>query len=209
MIFLFMLGLALLAMLPVFFSLRGETGPRGRRDAALAIHRAQLGELAEDLKQARIGSGEYDAAKLEIERRLLTADSLRDPAADGNARGLLITAIVLTPVMAFLLYLPGSTPNIPSAPHAAWMARRQAQHAQDVALIGALRAKLATLDPDSVTASEGQAYLAEMMAEDAGQLTPQSVALFRQSLAHAPAGAPWRRLVEARLAEAAASPSSP
>lgn len=207
MILLFMLGFAILAMLPVFLSLRRGGDARGRREAALAIHRAQLGELAEDLKQARIAPGEYGAAKLEIERRLLAADGLRDPAADGNARGLLITAIVLTPVMAFLLYAPGSTPNIPSEPHAAWVARRQAQHAQAQALIAALREKLATLNPDSTAASEGQAYLGEMLAEDAGQLTPESVALFKQSIAHAPAGAAWRRLDEARLAEAAAPPS--
>ena len=106
--------------------------------------------------------------------------------------------------MAFLLYLPGSTPNIPSEPHAQWAAREKAQHFQAQILIAALRMKLSTLDPNSAVASQGEAYLAEAIAEDAGGLTPESVALFKQSIANAPASAPWRVLDKQRLAEAAA-----
>lgn len=201
MIFLLMLVLALLLMLPVFFSFRKNKNIRGRRETALAIHRAQLDELARDFRESRIEAQEYAGARLEVERRLLNADSLAE-SQDGNARNLLVMTVILVPIMAFLLYLPGSTPDIPSEPHAQWMVRRQAQHERAQILIAALRAKLATLNPDSAEASEGQAYLAETLAEDAGQLTPESVALFKQSIAHAPLGASWRRLDEQRLAEA-------
>lgn len=205
MIYLLMLGLALVLMLPLFWSFRKASATRGRREAALVLHRAQLEELARDLSEARIGQQEYAAAKLEIERRLLTADTLADPKQDGNARALLLITAVVVPIMAFLLYLPGSTPNVPSEPHAQWVVEQQAQHQRAQILIEALRAKLTTLDPNSPEASQGQAYLAEALAEDAGQLTPESVALFKQSIANAPANAPWRTLDEERLVQASAN----
>jgi cytochrome c-type biogenesis protein CcmH len=205
MIYGLMLALSLLLMLPLFLSFRKTGTPRARRETALVLHRAQLDELARDLNEARVAAVEYAAAKLEIERRLLAADALKEPTQTGNARYLLITTAIVVPIMAFLLYLPGSTPNVPSEPHAQWVAKQQAEHAQAQALIAALRAKLATLDPNSAEASEGHAYLAEALAEDAGQLTPESVALFKQSIANAPANAPWRRLDEQRLAQAMAA----
>ena len=205
MIFLWMLLLALALMLPLFLSFRKTSNFRRRRETALAMHRAQLDELARDLADARINASEYAGAKLEIERRLLSADTITESKQDGNARLLLGVSAVLIPVMAFLLYLPGSTPNIPSEPHAQWAAREKAQHFQAQILIAALRMKLSTLDPNSAVASQGEAYLAEAIAEDAGGLTPESVALFKQSIANAPASAPWRVLDKQRLAEAAAA----
>jgi cytochrome c-type biogenesis protein CcmH len=204
MIFLLMLGLALLLMLPLLLSLRNRGKPRQRRETALAIHRAQLDELGRDLQQSRIDADLYAGARLEIERRLLNADSKADTRPDGDARWLLVAVAALIPVMAFLLYLPGSTPEIPSEPHTAWLAREQTAHAQAQILITALRARLATLDPNSAEASQGQAYLAEALAEDAGTLTPESIALFKQSFRNAPANAAWRGLDERRLAEAGA-----
>lgn len=205
MIYLWMLLLALALMLPLFLSFRKTGANRDRREMALALHHAQLDELAKDLGDARINASEYAGAKLEVERRLLNADTIAESKQDGNAKFLLGATAMLIPVMAFLLYLPGSTPDIPSEPHAQWIAREKAQHAQAQVLIAALRAKLSTLNPDSAEASEGQAYLAEALAEDAGQLTPESIALFKQSIANAPAAAPWRVLDQQRLAEAAAA----
>lgn len=205
MIYLLMLALALLLMLPLFFAFRAPGITRNRRDTSIALHRAQLLELSRDLADARIAPPEYAAAKLEIERRLLSADALTEPEQNGNARYLLATTAIVVPIMAFLLYLPGSTPNVPSEPHAQWLAKQQAAHAQAQILIAALRATLTTLAPNSPQASEGQAYLAEALAEDAGQLTPESIALFKQSIANAPQNAPWRSLDEQRLVEAAAA----
>jgi cytochrome c-type biogenesis protein CcmH len=205
MIYLWMLILALALMLPLFLSYRASSATRNRRETALAMHRAQLDELAKDLGDERINANEYAGARLEIERRLLSADTFAEPKQDGNARILLITTAILIPIMAFLLYLPGSTPNIPSEPHAQWIARQKAEHQKAQALIAALREKLSTLDPNSAEASQGQAYLAEALAEDAGQLSPESIALFKQSLNNAPADAPWRGLDQQRLAEAQAA----
>ena len=202
MIYLYMLALALLLMLPLFFSFSRRSTPRGRRDTALALHRAQLNELVRDLEQERIAPAEYAAAKLEVERRLLAADTLAEMPPGGSAKFLLFVTTLLIPVMAFLLYIPGSTPRVPSEPHAKWVAMQNAQQAQAAVLIMQLRSSLSKLDPTSAQASEGQAYLAEVLAEQAGAITPESLALFRQSIANAPATAPWRKLDEARLAEA-------
>jgi cytochrome c-type biogenesis protein CcmH len=205
MIYFWMLFLALALMLPLFLSFRKTSVTRNRREAALALHRAQLDELAKDLADARINASEYAGAKLEVERRVLNADAISESKQDGNARFLLTATALLIPLMAFLLYLPGSTPNIPSEPHTQWVARQKDQHEKAQILIAALRAKLSTLDPASAEASEGEAYLAEALAEDAGALTPESIALFKQSIANAPPSAPWRTLDQQRLAEASAA----
>ncbi len=46
------------------------------------------------------------------------------------------------------------------------------------------------------------AMCAEVIAEQAGKITPESVALWRRALKEAPADAPWRPMAEKRLAEA-------
>jgi len=203
-IYLYMFGLALVLMLPLGLAFYGPSYLRNRRETALAIHRAQLQELDRDLADGRIAPPEHLAAKLEIERRLLSADKFAEPALDGNARLLLAATIIAVPIMAFALYLPGSTPNVPSEPHAQWLAQKQLENEQQMlALLPQLVNKIKSYPPNSPQASEGQAYLAEIVSEEAGTITPQALALFKQSLANAPANAPWRQLDETRIAQAA------
>jgi cytochrome c-type biogenesis protein CcmH len=204
MIWIFMAALAVLLMLPLLWAFFGKRNLNNPRETSLQLHRGQLEELSRDLTEGRIAQSEYEGAKLEIERRILAADTLNVPAQDGNAKLLLLAAIILVPAMAFLLYLPGSTPNVPSEPHAAWIIQQQKAQAQLTALISQLRAHLAGLKPNSVEASEGEAYLGEAIAEQAGALVPESIALFKQSIANAPANASWRQLDEERLVQAAA-----
>jgi cytochrome c-type biogenesis protein CcmH len=207
MIYLLMLALALVLMAPLAFAFRGRAQARNRREAALTLHRAQLDELARDLTDLRIAAPEYAAAKLEIERRLLLADSFTDSPLTGNALPLLIVTALAVPLMGFALYLPGSTPQIPSEPHAQWVAQQQAANAQLDTFIAALRAHLATVDPNSVDASQGEAYLGEALAEQAQAITPEALAYFKQSLANAPAGATWRTLDAQRIAQAQSAAS--
>jgi cytochrome c-type biogenesis protein CcmH len=202
MIYVYMLGLALVLMLPMVFAFRGKRAARDRRETALALHRAQLVELARDLADHRIAASEYAAAKLEVERRLLAADGFSEAPLDGNSKLLLVAVIIAVPVMAFALYLPGSTPTIPSEPHAQWVTQEQESNARLLGIITALRMRLATVDPNSPDASEGQAYLAEALSEQAGQITPDALALFKQSLANAPDGASWKALDQQRIAQA-------
>jgi cytochrome c-type biogenesis protein CcmH len=202
MILVFMLGVALLFTAPLLLALRRPRALRNRREAAMALHRAQLDELVRDRDEGRIGLPEYQAAKLEVERRLLAADGAAAPALNGDARVLLIATIIALPFAAFALYLPGSTPSVPSEPHAQWAAKEAATQRQLNGLIFRLRAHLASIDPNSVDGSQGEAYLAEALSEQAGAITPEALALFQQSLANAPAGASWRGLDEQRIAQA-------
>jgi cytochrome c-type biogenesis protein CcmH len=203
MLFVLMALLAIILTLPLLLAFRGPSTARGRREAALAIHRAQLAELHRDLAEARIAASEFAGAKLEIERRLLAADALSDTPLDGRAKWLLAATALAIPVMAFLLYLPGNTHQVPSEPHAQWAAQQAKAASQIDTFITELRAHLATVNPNSADASEGQALLAEALAEQAGGLTPESIALFKQSLANAPQNAAWRKLDEQRLIQAA------
>jgi cytochrome c-type biogenesis protein CcmH len=206
MIFLYMLGLSLVLMTPLAFAFRGGRAARDRRGAALALHRAQLDELSRDLDDQRIGAPEYAAARLEVERRLLTADSLKERALDGNARVLLIVTLIAIPLVAFALYLPGSTPEVPSEPHTQWLVQEQAADTRLDQLIALLRARLVNEPATTTDASQGEAYLAEALAERAGTITPEALALFKQSIAHAPPNASWRPLDEERIAQAQAQP---
>lgn len=204
MIYALMLALVLVLTAPLAIAFRKPRRLRNRREAALALHRAQLGELVRDLDDGRIGALEYQAAKLEVERRLLAADAFATPALNGDARVLLIATAIALPIAAFALYLPGSTPDVPSEPHAQWVARQAAENARLDQFIAMLRAHLANVDPNSPDASQGQAYLAEALAEEAGAITPEALKLFQQSLATAPPDASWRALDVQRIAQAQA-----
>ncbi len=208
MIYALMAGLALVLLLPLALAFFGPAALRNRRETALAIHRAQLTELDRDLSEARIAPAEHAAARLEVERRLLAADTLAEPTLDGNAKLLLIGTIIVIPLMAFALYIPGGFPYVPSEPHAQWLAQQQEQKTNDqmnamLRILPQLLAKIKSYPPNSPQASEGQAYAAEILSEAAGTITPDALALFKQSLANAPADAKWRQLDEDRIAQAA------
>ena len=71
--------LAAIALAPLALSLRRTAAARGRQEAAIALHRAQLAELDRDLADGRIAAAEHANAVLEVQRRLL--------AAAGGCRG--------------------------------------------------------------------------------------------------------------------------
>lgn len=205
MILILMFGLAMMLTLPLLLVFLQRDQPTQRRTLTLSLYRAQLAELQHDQTLGRIDETGYQNAKLEIERRLLTADKLSPDSRGGGGKMLLILTIIVLPIGAFTLYMPGATPYIPSAPHA-WVIKNQAETQQKLkALIQLLRAHLAQVPPDSENASEGQAYLAETLTEQAGAITPEALNLFKQSLANAPIGASWRALDEKRINQAQTS----
>jgi cytochrome c-type biogenesis protein CcmH len=154
MIWLAIAALALVALAPLVWALWGSTVQRSRRSAALDLHRAQLTELDRDLEQGRIGAPEHSVAKLEVQRRLLAEAAGEDGATRSSLAPLLAT-LVIVPVAALLLYLPGSAPHMPAVPLAARLAAERAQQAQAERLIEELNAKIATLPPQSDQAREG------------------------------------------------------
>jgi cytochrome c-type biogenesis protein CcmH len=125
---------------------RSPTAPataRGAHDAK--VYRAQLVELARDRDSGRIGGAEYDAAVLEVQRRLLALPDEAPAAAGRPAQWPIAAAAVAVPLLALAIYLPRGTPDMPDFPLAEMNARRAAEAAEVAQLVGQLRARLAAL----------------------------------------------------------------
>lgn len=155
MIWLAILLVAVLAMAPLGFGLLRAAAARGRREAALTLHRAQLLELDRDLADGRIAAQEHATALLEIQRRLLAAAEDHDAPAPAPSRAPLLVVLGVVPLAALALYLAGGVPWLPSMPNGPQVqaARRQAQ--QEQALLPVLRQRVAALDQHSEEAREG------------------------------------------------------
>jgi cytochrome c-type biogenesis protein CcmH len=257
----FLLGLlALAALAPLGFVLLRPARARGRREADLALYRAQLQQLDREREAGRMDAASHRAATLEVQRRLLAAPE--EHAAGAAGRAPLLAVLALVPALALGLYLLQGTPGMPSAPYA----ERQQVAARDEALLALLRSRLAALDPASEAARQGQillgnaersrgrlaaaaeAYgralaggfdadlagqlaqvlLEEGRVEEAARLLAEALpqapghiglrflsglaearagrpegarAVWRALIADAPAEAPWRAMVERRLAD--------
>lgn len=158
-VFLLFAGLALLALVPLGLTLWRVGTPRGRRDAAIALHRAQLAELDSELADGRIGATEHQSATLEVQRRLLAIAEEADdnPALARSARMPLILALFLLPLGAEGLYLINGQPQLAVATVPVVPKVNDAAEAEK--LITTLRARLADLDPKKELTAQGYVLL--------------------------------------------------
>jgi len=98
-------------------------GPQDRAPEAFdaAVYRDQLGEIESDRARGLIGETEAEAARIEIARRLLQADS-KERASDGAkpggspARAAMICVGAALPLLALGLYLVYGSPRLPDQP---------------------------------------------------------------------------------------------
>jgi cytochrome c-type biogenesis protein CcmH len=120
--------LGCLTALVLFVLLRPFLGAGTREDAReafnAAVYRDQLGEIDADRARGLIGESEAEAARLEIARRLLQADSKeraasREQVPMGRARGAMIVVATLVPLLTLGLYLLYGSPRLPGQPLAA------------------------------------------------------------------------------------------
>lgn len=173
--------LSAVALVPVAIAFLRARAGRGRRMAALAMHRAQLAELDRDRAEERIGEAEYAFAVREVERRLLAADADRDAEQKSRAGlGVLTVVVVVIPLAALMLYLPAGDPGLPAAPLGPRLAELHTQRLEMRRLIAELHQRLATLDPKSERAHEG--YLLLGRAEAANGDFAAAAAAWRQAL---------------------------
>ena len=89
-----------------------------------AVYRDQLGEIERDRARGLIGEEEAEAARVEIARRLLAADSKAEASAGissgtGRARAATIAVAVALPLLALGLYIVYGSPRLPDQPLAA------------------------------------------------------------------------------------------
>ena len=151
-------ALALLSLAPLGWSLWRTGTPRGRKESAVALYRAQLSELDRDLEEGRIAQAEYNAAKLEVQRHLLAASALPDESRLAGLRTPLILAAILVPMVGGALYLIDGHPELPSA-NALPKADPLAASDEAERLISQLRTKLAEMDPKTPIAAQGYLLL--------------------------------------------------
>ncbi len=173
--------LALLALGPLLLALRRPPTLRGRRDPALDLHRAQLAELDRELGEGRIASAEHEAARLEVQRRLLAAADLTEVTPSRSGSRLLIAALILVPIGAEALYLINGKPGMPDATLELRQALNGAKPSEEEALIQRLRQTLATMDRKDDKLREGYVLLGNVEA-GRGRLKPAAEA-WNQALA--------------------------
>lgn len=107
-------AIAALAVLTPLFRSRHATASA---DAALAIYRDQIEELAADRERGLIGQAEAEAARAEIGRRILRASEERAEIADAvSGRRIGVASAIAIPLVALGLYLGIGAPNMPDMP---------------------------------------------------------------------------------------------
>ncbi|WP_019013889.1 c-type cytochrome biogenesis protein CcmI [Elioraea tepidiphila] len=154
-------------LLVLWPAIRGVRPPPPREAHDAALYRAQLAELDRDRAEGRLSDREHRDAVLEVQRRLLAAvpappetpAKAETPAA---ARWLIGGIAAVLPALALALYLPRGMPGMPAFPHAEVQAVRQAERAETDALLAQVRARIATLPPDSEDARRGWALIANV-----------------------------------------------
>ncbi len=150
-----LLALVVLVALIVPF-LRHPRKALARAEYDLAIYKDQLRELEEEVKAGAIPESEAAAARNEIARRILSADTARQkaegalneqstPAEKAIAA---IAAVVMVPALAYGVYLKKGAPDMPDMPIAKRMADA-ARHNDVTALIKRVEERLAR-HPDDI-----------------------------------------------------------
>jgi cytochrome c-type biogenesis protein CcmH len=150
-----LVSLAALFM-PLWRSWRAsEERPRFDR----AVYRAQLAELDRDAARGVISGPDIAATRLEIERRLLAADStVSAPARLGSSRHLAIAAALIIIGGAGLMYLRLGAPGIPDIPFAQRHEAVSGQTAAQARTAKEAAALAARLQTDPSNAGDWLAY---------------------------------------------------
>lgn len=156
--------LALAALAPLAWDLRRGLSLHGRRDASLALHRAQLAELDRDAGDGRMSDEDRASARLEVQRRLLAAAGshdaeLNDAQPGADSRALVLAALLALPLAGAGLYLLNGRPELPAAPLAVRVASGEIGEQQELHLIAALRERIAQFEPGSDQARRGLVLL--------------------------------------------------
>jgi len=182
--------LAGLTAIVLFFVLRplagGGAAAPVREAFDAAVYRDQLQEIESDRARGLIGDAEAEAARLEVARRLLAADSkMADsdaaPKRSKPAWAALIGIALALPVAAVSLYLLYGSPRLPDEPLAARL-QDPASATNVAALVARVEARLRTHP------NEGQGwdviapvYLSMQRYEDAAEAYSQAIRLLGAS----------------------------
>lgn len=151
------LALAALTLLLLFFPLLRRQGRAADRvESELALCRAQLEEVERDRTLGFVDPEAAQAARLEIQRRMLTLDRRRAELEQGwrtGSRAVAAVCALLVPVAAFALYKSIGRPDLPDLPLAARDLDAEPAEASEMpnveAMVARLEARLAR-EPDDL-----------------------------------------------------------
>ena len=92
----------------------------GRGAFDITVYKDQLGELERDLERGLLDETQAEAAKIEIQRRLLAAAGDGEAAATARPKSFAVAAVIaaLVPAGGFGLYLYLGSPDMPNQPFA-------------------------------------------------------------------------------------------
>jgi cytochrome c-type biogenesis protein CcmH len=170
--------------------LRARVTSMDRFEGELAIYRDQLAEIERERASGALSESEAASARLEIERRILAADSAAKTTATPPEalHRLLPPALALAiPLLALGLYLKVGHPGLPAAPFVAG-AKPPADDGRgqpmDIAqLVAQARTRVAA-EPNN---ADAQSALGEaLMLEADGTVTPAALEAFKKALALRP-----------------------
>ncbi|MGV4876310.1 c-type cytochrome biogenesis protein CcmI [Acetobacter indonesiensis] len=157
--------LSLLALAPAAIPLWRRTRQiRDERSAALALHEAQLSEIDRDLAIGLIAPTEHDIARLEIQRRILVADTAPAEAADAISPLFVWGALGLIPAAAIGLYLTNGVPSMPAMPLGPRLVAQHEQNTKNDAVLNRLRQTLAQLPANDPNLRQGYLLLGQAEA---------------------------------------------
>jgi len=181
-VFAAMVALTLLVLLRPL--LTKATAAAARSEYDLMVYKDQLGEIARDVERGLLSAAQADAARTEIQRRMLAAAE----GEKGGAKAILKTGktvpillAVLLPLLALLVYLPLGAPELPDRPYAG-RAAQIAEMKEKSATIQAMVTRLAERlkqDPSDGKgwAMLGRSYRALGLPEEAKDSYRKAVAL--------------------------------
>ncbi|MFT8675389.1 MAG: c-type cytochrome biogenesis protein CcmI [Acetobacter sp.] len=157
--------LSLIALTPAALGLRRRGSViRDERSAALVLHGAQLAEVDRDLAIGLIAPEEHGVAKLEIQRRILAADThTPDRRAATTARwGWVMLGLI--PFLAVGLYLTNGMPMMPAQPLGPRLVARHMQDQKDDMVVAQLKQALASLPATDPNLRQGYLLLGQAEA---------------------------------------------
>lgn len=176
-----------------------------RADYDLRVYRDQLGEIDRDLERGLLSQAQADAARVEIQRRMLAADSEAQAAAKGAASGgqktrtaLAVMLVILVPVGALVLYGALGRPGMPDVPFIAQQAKRMGL---DVAKLETLQQQEQALAADAEANPKDQArWLKLAEARAALRESSQALIAYDRALALGPVPAEtWASIGESHV----------
>lgn len=111
-----------------------RAGGASRADYDLTVYKDQLTEVEREVERGVLSPDQAEAARTEIQRRILAAGEAGRKAGPGvapkRAMGLSMVLVVLAPVAAFGVYMLLGSPYLPDQPHAARAGQMQQMQAQ-------------------------------------------------------------------------------